>query len=98
MALHRFVRLDGTVTRADDPMRGVWSGPCGYWTDDWTKLGRTGLGIPCCPACGAPGFQHDGEEWFGGAKRYELDGHPGYEAELLARKERCERTGAQNSA
>lgn len=48
----------------DDPSRYVfYSAKCTYWTDDFSKLGRTGFGIPCCPVCGMVGFQCTFEEW-----------------------------------
>lgn len=48
----------------DDPSRYVfYSAKCTYWTDDFSKLGRTKFGIPCCPICSSVGFQTTFEEW-----------------------------------
>jgi hypothetical protein len=100
----------GEATTADDPKRGVWYAAnelCGYWTDDWSKLGRAkfvdgrpvvtppgdpdGDGIPCCPTCGLVGMQTNFADWDGGARAFEESGHPGYHAYVQHRKERCAR-------
>ena len=73
----RFQTVNGEATNSDDPNRLLFYGMCGYWTDDWSKLKTTG-GIPCCPVCGAVGFQATAEDWFDGAVGYEEDGHPRY--------------------
>lgn len=54
----------------------IWYGPCGFWTDDWSKLSTITMereyqsgeiqarsGIPCCPKCKAPGFQSSKADW-----------------------------------
>lgn len=93
-----YQRIDnGEVTTADDPARGVWypAGSCGYWTDDWSKLGNRG-GIPCCPHCGCPGMQTTAKNWFDGAEKFEKDDHPHYCAFLADSKEHCAGRGASS--
>ncbi len=88
----RYTTLDGKDTTADDPERGIWYGClCTYWTDDWAKLryANIGIGIPVCPFCKRPGMQTDADDWFGSAKEYEANGHPGYLTFLMAQKEKC---------
>ena len=83
----RFQSTSG-VTTCDDPERMIWYGPCMYWTDDWTKVADRG--IPCCPVCGAPGFQMTYYEWFEGAIRFSMDTEqPGYAQWVESIKETC---------
>lgn len=84
----RYQSLDtGESLKADDPKRGVWySTRCTFWTDDWTRL-ASNRGIPCCPYCGAVGYQITFQEWDDGAKAYEKQGHPGYVKRLNALKD-----------
>jgi hypothetical protein len=56
---------------APAPSSMIWYGLCTYWTDDWSTLSRTGHGIPCCPFCGAVGFQASAADWWAGAGRFE---------------------------
>ncbi len=85
----------GRPTTADDPERGMWYAThqdlCGYWTDDWTKLGRVGSGIPACPTCGCVGMQMTVAQWFEGARKFEADGKPRYVDYLEWRRELCAR-------
>lgn len=80
-------QTDAGPTTADDPKRMLWYGPCGYWTDNWHLVATQS--IPCCPTCGAVGFQGTFEEWMNGAKRFQADGHPAYVNFLNAAKEKC---------
>lgn len=84
----------GAPTTADDPKRGVWYAVnhdlCGYWTDDWDKLGHVAGGIPSCPNCGCVGMQMNADEWFGGATKFEVD-HPHYVEWLKTREGVCGR-------
>lgn len=90
----------GRRLKAEDPKRGVWyaTNPhlCGYWTDDWSKLSRFGVGtvvtvgIPCCPFCGCPGMQITFEEWMGGAREHERkEDKPRYADFVTWHKEKC---------
>ena len=45
-------------------------------------------GIPCCPECGAVGFQAEAGGWLASAKAHD-EKHPGYYEWLLANKETC---------
>lgn len=74
----------------------VWYGLCGYWTDDWSKLRTVGSGIPCCPECGAVGFQQSADEWWRQVDAYEAAGHSGYRAKVEADKGKCPRATAHN--
>jgi hypothetical protein len=73
-------------------MNYIWyaAGQCGYWTNDWSKLAKTAGGIPCCPQCGAVGFQCTEQEWLGGAEKLEMNGHPKYVQFLIDEKELCD--------
>lgn len=54
----KYQRLDGTVTTADDPERGVWySVRCPFWTDEWDTLKLLGGTLPVCPHCESVGMQ-----------------------------------------
>ena len=89
----KYITLDGEVTTKDDPNRGVWYGPCGYWTDDWNRLARgitTGT-IPSCPICHVPGFQIPYKEWISGAQKYEREGNLRYVEYLERIKQFCTR-------
>lgn len=79
----------GELTTLDDPSRLLWYGPCGYWTDDWERVKTPNRGIPCCPTCGAPGFQNTAGKWFEGAQQFQSAGNPGYLNFLNAEKEKC---------
>jgi hypothetical protein len=88
----RYQRCDtGETTTGDDPDRSVWyaAGNCGYWTDDWSKVGSGERGIPCCPLCRAVGFYTHAGKWTDGAEKFEADGHPRYLEFLGLNKERC---------
>ncbi len=90
-----YITLEGKVTTAEDPQRGVWysaSADCRYWTDDWNKLGSIGPGIPCCPRCGCVGYQTTYKHWMDKASKYEKEDHPGYVAKMNSWKEHCART------
>lgn len=82
---------NGDATKAFDPDRLIWYGWCTYWTDDWEKIRNTKdvSGIPCCPVCGAYGFQSLASKWFEGAKRFEAEGNPRYVEFVHAFKEQC---------
>ena len=86
-----FLLLDtGEETTADDPARGIWysaNNHCGYWTDDWNKIGESG-GIPICPKCGCPGMQITANKWFDSAEKFQIN-KPHYVAFLESRKESC---------
>lgn len=90
-AIPPFQRVrDGVATTADDPERGVWySIGCGYWTDDWTALGETKLGIPVCPRCGCPGMIIAYNHWMYAAEMHQGSGHPRYVEWLKTRKNVC---------
>lgn len=83
--------INGIITTSDDPQRSLWYANCGYWTDDWTKLKSLSVGIPICPICSCPGFVIVAQEWFEGAKRFELENpHFARYTEFLEKtKERC---------
>lgn len=82
----------------------IWYGLCSYWTDDWSKLSDTGEkqgvgkghGIPCCPICGAVGFEQSATDWWRQVDEYEADGHPGYRAQVMAQKEVCNRVAPRS--
>lgn len=89
MVLVKTIDVNGKPVSADDPNRLLWySAGCGYWTDDWDKLKRTGPGIPCCPRCKCVGMQIDAGKWEKGAKEFDAN-DPGYEKFLNERKEKC---------
>ena len=72
----------------------MWYGLCGYWTADWSKLSRSGNGIPTCPGCGAPGFTATVTEWWRNVDTYEREdqkgiSHPGYRASIEATEGQC---------
>lgn len=80
----------GTTTTKDDPNRLCWYGPCMYWTDNWRRLGSSISQIPCCPICGAVGFQITYAEWMEGAIRFAAEtDQPGYPKWLQDIKEVC---------
>jgi hypothetical protein len=67
----------------------IWYGLCTFWTEDWPLLARTAHGIPCCPHCGAVGFQINADDWWAGVERYESEGNPGYRAFLEDLRNTC---------
>lgn len=67
----------------------VFYGLCTFWTDDWASLGRTREGIPCCPYCGAVGFEMDRKEWLRQIAAHEAKGNPDYLAMMRWAKDRC---------
>lgn len=81
----------GFLTTADDPNRMLWYGMCSYWTDDWSKLSKTGPGIPVCPCCKTPGFIENAQEWLSAAMAYEMENSDakGYYQFILDNKETC---------
>ena len=90
MAPEKFQLENGQATTAQDPNRVMWfSALCGYYTDDWAKLGRLGQhAIPCCPVCRSPGMICTMAEWEEGVEIHEkID--PGYQAFLAAHREQC---------
>jgi hypothetical protein len=53
---------------------------CAWW-DDISKTANTGpgrQGLPVCPHCRSPLFQHEPEGWWQGVDRHEANGNPGY--------------------
>lgn len=81
---------DGKQTDTKDPNRMVWYGDCGYWTDNWEKLGKTSHSIPCCPTCKRPGYQGTYLQWILGVKQFDTQEHPGYHHFVLNEgKEAC---------
>jgi len=46
----------------------------------------TASGPPICPKCKCPGFQCQFGPWWESAKKYEINGHPGYTKKLLGMK------------
>lgn len=79
-------RNDGNYTLEPEY---VWYGMCGYWTDEWEKLKAAGeTRIPCCPVCGAVGFQAEIEPWMQGAKDMNAK-QPGYLKFLNDNKNKC---------
>lgn len=81
----------------------MWYGLCTYWTDDWSKLSSTGTsigrfsekpmpGIPCCPNCGAVGFQCFVDEWNKSVEEYDKK-EPGYAQFIADMKENCQGRG-----
>ncbi len=92
MSVATYFNAEFNPTTADDPKRLIWYGPCRYWTDDWSKVALRGeSGIPCCPKCGAPGFQTDAADWDQAVRTHEADRHPGYAAAIAAGREVCTR-------
>jgi hypothetical protein len=65
----------------------VFYGLCTFWTDDWKSLARDG--VPCCPFCGAPGFEMDKAMWWQGIRAHEAKGNAGYVAMMEWAKGRC---------
>jgi hypothetical protein len=83
---------NGKETDNSDSDRLIWyaSGNCGYWTDDWEKIGRTGnYEIPCCPHCNAVGFQDEYNKYIEGAIIFQKAGNPHYLEFLMLHKELC---------
>ena len=80
---------DRGPTTADDPKRIMWYGPCGYWTDDWSRLSVPAHGIPQCPICETPGCRISVKEWNDAVASYQSAGHPGYAAFYADQKEQC---------
>lgn len=90
--MQKYQTLEGQVTTNQDPNRGVWyaaGSTCGYWTDNWDKLLKSELGIPCCPNCGSVGFQTTWKKWTDGAGSFEADGHPSYLTFCLEIQAKC---------
>ena len=67
----------------------VFYGLCTFWTDDWDSLRATGSQIPCCPHCGAVGFEKDKQEWWREIHLHETNGHPGYAAMMEWTRGKC---------
>lgn len=68
----------------------IFYGLCTFWTDDWEALrARTRGSTPCCPYCGAVGFEINGDEWWRQIHQHERNGHPGYAAMVEWGKGRC---------
>lgn len=84
-------RRDGKSASNTDPDRRIWYGPCMYWTDDWNQVALSPIGnIPCCPRCGAVGFEMSFREWIDGAERFAAEtAQLGYTTWLLSVKETC---------
>lgn len=70
----------------------IWYGLCTYWTDDFNTLATTPGGIPCCPQCGAVGFEANSGDWARDLEKFEYD-HPGYADLLKANKQVCHGRG-----
>ena len=85
----KFIAHTGNPVPAESPDRLMWYGLCNYWTDDWDKVKRFGPGIPCCPICGAPGFQNVMANWDASAQEFQDNGHPDYVKFLNEVKESC---------
>jgi len=80
----------GTKCGPDDPLRAVWySAMCTYWTDDWSKLGYAGPGIPTCPVCRSPGMITNRKDWDEGVTAHEAEGNVGYKAVMDKHFEKC---------
>lgn len=91
-AMANYQTLDGLETTDQDKTRGVWYSAnvgCGYWTDNWDKLEKIGMGIPCCPVCHSVGFQTTWEKWMDSISRFEAQGHPSYLTFCLEIQEKC---------
>src|SRR4051812_27341626 len=85
----RYLDDHGNQVTATDPKRLIWySVGCGYWTDDWAILAKTGPGIPCCPKCGMVGMMTTAQRWDRGAAAYDQQ-NPGYAAFLSENKGHC---------
>jgi hypothetical protein len=91
----RYLTENGEKCTGDDPARLLWHGSCGYWTDDWDKLAKQG-NLPVCPTCNGPGYQAKADAWFGGADKYERNGHPRYREWLETSRETCGRPEYQS--
>lgn len=92
------VESTGHPTHGADPGRMIFyvAGNCGFWTDDMDRLAHTAIGgIPCCPGCGAVGFQTTAKKWSDGAADY-AESHPGYVALLMDKKNKCARLEASD--
>jgi len=81
-------RNEHGITVPSDPSRLVWHGACGFWTDDWSKIGTHSLQIPHCKICGAVGMQIEYQTWHLQLKAYALN-RPGYVEFIESIKETC---------
>ena len=83
----RYMNENGSTIQSD-PSRLVWHGMCGFWTDDWSKIGTHSLQVPHCKICGAVGFQIKYETWDLQLKAY-AQNRPGYVEFMESIKEKC---------
>lgn len=63
---------------------------CGWW-DSIEKASTLPTGIPCCPFCRSVLMECKEQDWWDGARQYEKNGHPGYVADLKAKRGICKR-------
>lgn len=59
------------------------------WWDSIDKVGKKWGDLPCCPHCGSILYQMDEAEWNSRVKKYEAEGHPGYEGFTTWRRGKC---------
>lgn len=69
----------------------VYGATC-FWHDSINNIGIREHELPCCPHCRGILFQAEVDEWWNGARKYEQDGHPGYEEFLKWSQGRCFKT------
>lgn len=80
----------GEMCSADDPDRLVWFGDCGYWTDNWELLYKSGMIQPSyhCPRCNAKLHSFSASIWDEGVENWNSD-YPGYDKWINDNKEVC---------
>jgi len=64
---------------------------CAWW-DDISETANSGpgrSGIPLCPHCRSPLYQHEPKAWWSGVDRHEATVHPGYRAMIEWSRGRC---------
>ena len=77
--------------RGDIPEIVAYGALCRWW-DDKRNVGVRPSGLPCCPHCGGPLYEADGQDWFAAAESYEQTNRsPGYIEHLWASQGMCNR-------
>jgi hypothetical protein len=65
----------------------IWFRECGYWTDDWSKLGNRN-GMPVCPICEKPGLHLELDLFLNTIKSIDAE-TPGVAQFILSTNETC---------
>ena len=91
--------MKNTNGNAAEIPKWMWySTACSYWTDNFDDLAGTEYGaIPCCPRCGAVGYQVDLDEWNEGMAHHDGE-DPGYRDFIIELKTTCRGAGVSLSA